>query len=434
MPMAARLVPGFFFLLCLLDSPGLEAQVADSFEACRASHWSPPRLLEEHREDAFTVEHASIAANSRGEIFIAGRGPRVRQDSMLLVAFPFAAYSIDAQGRSVRLPSPAHDGAYSYPRLAIVNDTVHMFWGEPDTTAVFEAGPEHRDISPSVKSIWAASYVDGWSEPKFLGRHYAGKHWHELRYSSRGSSSSSLHTPVSAGHKISWLGLDGSAPIPDLNFTPHGFYPWIVYPGPSEIVVGYIAPDDGYSVSVLRSTDNGRSWSERVRVAPGLARDVTLVETPNGLLHAIWSHDDESVGSTGFTGQRIGYAVSSDKGRTWTAPTYLAAKNQIWMYRVVADRDGNLHLLFEDDLQEKLPGANAWPALYYTTRSADSGWSEPTILFEGTAIGSTPELTITRTGELVLLFKQRLGTRGDSSWWASAVSRLRPGRDCVVRP
>jgi len=35
---------------------------------------------------------------------------------------------------------------------------------------------------------------------------------------------------------------------------------------------------------------------------------------------------------------------------------------------------------------------------------------------------------------LVLLFVQKLGMRGERSWYASAVSHLRPGRDCVVRP
>jgi len=161
--------------------------------------------------------------------------------------------------------------------------------------------------------------------------------------------------------------LDGSAPIPDLRFggSTAFYYPWIVYPGPSEIVVGYVAPDDRYSVKVVRSSDSGRSWSEPLRIAPGRARDVTLVETANGVLHAIWNEDREG---RGYSGQRIGYAVSSDTERSWTAPTYLDGKQQIWHYRVVADRYDNLHLVF----QGQLPGTPDFrAALYYTTRSPE---------------------------------------------------------------
>jgi hypothetical protein len=232
---------------------------------------------------------------------------------------------------------------------------------------------------------------------------------------------------VATSIKIIWLGLDGSPAIPDLSYGRAArFYPALAYPGPSEIVFGYIAPEDDYSIYVVRSSDNGQSWSERVRIAPGPARDVTLVTTNDGLLHAIWNYDPER---RRYHGQQIGYAVSADTGRSWTAPTYLDPKQQVWKPAVVADREGNLHLIFQDGLFGPEP-----PRLRYTTRPAGGDWSRPTLLLGDTVGSRDPELIITNTGELALLFVLQLGMRGERRWWGSAVSFLRPGRDCVLSP
>lgn len=160
-----------------------------------------------------------------------------------------------------------------------------------------------------------------------------------------------------------------------------------------------------------------------------------LVVTRNGLLHAIWT--DNSRGPKSFVGERIGHAVPSDTGTSRTAPTYVVAKEAILRFRAVADRKDNLHLVYQDIRQDSLPGwgFQALPVLYYTTYSADGDWSEPTVLFGDTVTAREPELTVTSTGEVAMLFGQYLGgMRGELPWFASAVSFLRPGKDCMVRP
>lgn len=152
---------------------------------------------------------------------------------------------------------------------------------------------------------------------------------------------------------------------------------------------------------------------------------MTVTQTSDKLLHIVWAETGERIG---FAGKRIGYATSSDTGKSWSAPRYLDPKQLIRHPRVVADRDNNLHLVF----QGSQPNGSFWPALYHTVRPAGGDWSEPAILFGDTTSARHPELTITKAGELVLLFSQYLGMRGEHPWFASAISRLRPGRDCAV--
>lgn len=409
------------------------AQSTESMQPCSAEHWSAPRLLEQREEDAFEVTNAALASNSRGDIFIAGRGPVQFGEALGTVAFPFAAYKISAQGEITRLPTPVHKGVFGMPRMAIVDDTVHLFWGELERTPELQDRTSYPNVSTTstAKAIWTASYTDaGWSEPRFLSS-FIDVNFEYLRYSIRGGNSSTLQVPVvgipARGYGFRWVGMDGSAAIPD-HVAPEGsnfFYPWIVYPGPEEIVVGYIAPDNGYSVAVVRTSDNGQTWSEPVYIAHENSRDVVLAQTPDKRLHAIWSvtRPDNL-----FAGRRLGYAVSSDGGRSWSEPAYPVETDQmIEQPRLVADRYNNLHLIYLS-YPERFSGGH----IYYTTRSADTAWKAPVKPFGEIRSDYNIGLITTNDGELVFHFGQYLGIRGEYPWAASSISRLRPGKDCAA--
>lgn len=430
-------------LLCLtILPPALMAQTGSTPQQCQASHWSAPQLLEKRTEDGFEVTVPSMATNSRGEVFIAGRGPNQYGVDHIPLAFPFAAYKLTAQGERSRLPAPAHEGVFSNPRVVIVHDTVHIFWGEADSTAVIEKqSPPYPFWVTSVRGIWGATYGTGaWSKPRFLAS-YSRTDWIDHRDSNSGSATLPPHLLV-AGEPVRtqpfalrWLGTDGSAIIPDLvspNRLPM-LTPWIVYAGPTQIVIAYgeitganKVGKNRLDLSVVRSSDNGQSWSSPIKVAQGPVKDITLVHSPDGILHAIWLSD--LVGSPGFDANELGYAISRDLGETWTEPTYFEFEQPVRNPRVVADRESNLHLVY----QSLPPDKSFRPALYYTARAPGSNWSEPALLFGDTVAARHPELTSTSSGDLVLLLSKYLGEREGYPWFASAIARLRPGEDCVV--
>jgi hypothetical protein len=67
----------------------------------------------------------------------------------------------------------------------------------------------------------------------------------------------------------------------------------------------------------------------------------------------------------------------------------------------------------------------------YTSRTATSEWGEPTRIFSDTLPVRAPELARTASGDLVLLFSERVGMKGPfRPIFASALSYLREGRAC----
>jgi hypothetical protein len=434
-------------IVCVLSMAGtvLPAQTPGASHACTPARWSTPQLLEKRREDAFEVTSAVAATTRAGDIFVAGRGPDIWTDTSVYLKVPFVAYRIDRHGKSTPLPAPAYYGDYAYPRLAVGNDTVHVFWGERDSAATW---PKPRAIYPAVtslrssSSVWTSAYTGTWSTPRRVAA-YTVASWVLLQPWTNGPRSRTAQVPVigdPVGNTwyLQWVGESASSDLPDLLLggIDH-LYPTVVLTAPRQLVLGYIINYTTDSlryrngVYAARSTDDGRALSAPVRIAPagpGSARDVTITQTPDGLLHAVWGVSNEH---TGLDAQRIGYAVSRDTAKSWTTATYLDAPQSIYHLQVVGDRYNRIHMV----LQDLLPGADAsTPALFYTTRSASSDWSKPTLLFGDTLSARAPVLTATDSGDPVLLLSQRLGMRGKFPWFASAISYLHPGRDCMPKP
>lgn len=133
------------------------------------------------------------------------------------------------------------------------------------------------------------------------------------------------------------------------------------------------------SVSWLRSTDNGRTWTEPVFVMQGYAPTFTatgiVIDTaPSGNLHAIWSiHNERAFGET------VLYSRLSKDASGWSQPVTLAERDELdygvgWA-NLFVQSDGTIQTLFQD---------GPAPPGRYSRWSADNGetWSNPRKVFD----------------------------------------------------
>jgi hypothetical protein len=424
-----------FFSVFLLASYAAGAQIPNGTPAC---HWSSPQLLESTKAAAFAMTDPVLTTTRAGDIYVAGRGPNVMTDTGdLTVQFPIVVYRIDRRGARTRLPTPAFNGVYAYPRLAVDDNAVHLFWGEPNSG---DTSPRPRTVYPSgiqletSKSIWTSTYVGGtWSPPRHVASSSTFQMMH-LQQWNASSRSSPIQIPIPTGWLIRWFGVTGPASLPDVSLgDTYPLYPAILRPTPSQLLLGFIMNDrrnrGGINgVYAVRSTDTGRTMSAPIRIASagsGGTRDLLMVQTPDGRVHAIWG---AMANAGAFDAQRIGYASSRDTGKTWSAPSYYDPRQEFRHPQVVADRNNRIHLIYEVTVSG---GQEHLPALFYTSRSTDRDWNAPIRLFDDTLSTFTPVMTATDRGDLVVLFTEQIGTRGKFPWYASAISYLRPGRDCM---
>jgi hypothetical protein len=415
----------------LVSSSVVNAQTSDSARACTASQWSAPRVLAQ-----FDVTSASLAAGQDGEVFILGRGPYLETDTSLYVNDPFVAFRIGPDGKPTRLPAPLFAGDFANPRGGVVNGTLHVFWGEADSTATLptpRAQYAHHVLA--ARGIWTSSYAeDRWSPPKFVGRFF-NTNWLLAKGWARADWSSAINLAVvgiPATHwTIRWLNAMGSSTVPDLDLGVPPLYTTLMSPAPSQVVLGYIAndpsvPNDQNSVFAIRSTNDGRSWSTPVRIALSgqhQARDLTMVQSPNGQLHAIWSRNTSG---EIFGGQMIGYSVSRDSGQSWSTPEYWNPGATLRNPRAVSDSENTIHLVYQTSLPD------GWPTLTYTSRSVgSSAWAAPRPAFSDTLSARMPELTRATSGDVLLFFAQRRSKAGRLGRFESAISYLRTRRPCM---
>lgn len=118
-----------------------------------------------------------------------------------------------------------------------------------------------------------------------------------------------------------------------------------------------------FKVMVMRSTDNGATWSQPItigQVPPTQPEDqstntqvrafplVSAATAPDGTLYAVWN-DIESA-----TDARILIAASHDDGRTFGAPRVVkAVKAQAFIPAVAVDRAGTVGVLWDDFRNDK---------------------------------------------------------------------------------
>lgn len=82
------------------------------------------------------------------------------------------------------------------------------------------------------------------------------------------------------------------------------------------------------AIYYARSTDNGQSWSEPLKIAEGMVDWPRIVVTGSGLTHIVWnqqpSQDNESPAPMNIWAQ-----ASTDGGRTWTSPQIVRGFEQV---------------------------------------------------------------------------------------------------------
>lgn len=337
--------------------------------------------------------------------------------------------------------------------LADFSDAVHLFWA-------------HNPRSPYTDG---ANYDD--SETAIFYQRLQGEDWLEARdillphqatfpFGAVGDAEDNLHVTTAVGGPpcVAYINLPLYQVADPLAWSQPGCLDAIGVGGPDMAIV----PESGHlfilyphrdqkEISLLVSTDNGRSWSfpqpvariESVETNLGFPR---LFADDQGRLHATWG---ELQAPGGYPWQRIMYARSTDDGQTWSEPFPLADANQgeqnlaihgntvhaVWngdagyqgrYYRVsqdggltwserftlplpitsgglqgapaiVVDNTATVHILYTDS-----------PRLYYITQRNDA-WSAPLQIAGPENTGSTieinfPMLSITEGNQLHALY------------------------------
>lgn len=229
-------------------------------------------------------------------------------------------------GRFEAVPLPYHLRAYVSVR-AVSDDagTAHVFWGgSSDTTS-----DQHRHVT----SIWYARY-DGraWSEPEQVYADTALR-WNTT-FTTIAASGGDVHVMAPAGSLERgylvhvWRQPDGRWIVRRLPFA--AMYVSLAAERGGTLHLGYIHPAGASrtAVSVVRSTDRGRTWSEPIELhRSGTSGNwgLQVVATGPRTVYALWEASRPMPAPSGMDDIRmtselhdsVQAMVSSDAGFTW---------------------------------------------------------------------------------------------------------------------
>ncbi len=193
--------------------------------------------------------------------------------------------------------------------------------------------------------------------------------------------------------------------------TPGGpcISPFILPGDENEVFIAYSMPaNEGRGLYINHSLDEGRTWGNAVRIFDAQSAGWQLVDEPvlaltaDGRLHALWQQRSLL---NEYQGLGLGYAVSEDRGSTWsTADLSIEAKTR-WAGMVASPR-GPLFRVWHEITNGLIVVA--------TQMSVDSGktWQEQvSIAASGEMVGN-PKLIVDSSGDVHLLQMSR-NTTGD---------------------
>jgi Neuraminidase (sialidase) len=164
----------------------------------------------------------------------------------------------------------------------------------------------------------------------------------------------------------------------------------------------------GASVAVLRSTDQGASWSGQINVSRLGTVEVTDPDTGDpvrtgDIIPEIASderadHDEvyvvwQDARFNGFQRDQVAFARSTDGGRTWSTPVRISTHNETQAFTpaIRVDDEGNIGVTYYD-FRKNDPDTKELETDVWFTRSTDGGrtWSEERVTPESFDMRQAP--------------------------------------------
>jgi hypothetical protein len=164
----------------------------------------------------------------------------------------------------------------------------------------------------------------------------------------------------------------------------------------------------GATVAVLRSTDQGASWSGQINVSRLGTVEVTDPDTGDpvrtgDIIPEIASderadHDEvyvvwQDARFNGFQRDQVAFARSTDGGRTWSTPVRISTHNETQAFTpaIRVDDEGNIGVTYYD-FRKNDPATQKLETDVWFTRSTDGGktWSEERVTPESFDMRQAP--------------------------------------------
>jgi hypothetical protein len=293
--------------------------------------------------------------------------------------------------------------------LLVVDETgrFHAFWGEANS----EIGAAAEDQATTL--FYAQREEELWSSPTtvldtagggsndlsvavdrqgLLVAAWRGGEQGEIYFSRVATAQAVLSSEWSEPQPVPRPGSVSSSPV-------------IAVDDSAVIYIVYAVPvNEGRGIYLVKSYDNGESWTEPISVFDGATANWELVDQPrlalsgDGQLHLLWLNRPFS----GPGDTVLYYAYSHDGGDNWSEAAVVQSRNQqeaTVLWNQIIKAEGNvIHRVWQEWALGQL---NLWHQF-----SPENGrnWSEPIRVAVLNAVNSPTTLFVDRAGQLHLLY------------------------------
>ncbi|RMG96099.1 MAG: exo-alpha-sialidase, partial [Chloroflexi bacterium] len=228
------------------------------------------------------------------------------------------------------------------PQIVQATDgRLHALWSQ--ATSRVTSGRIERIIGETGDTIYYARFENGrWTSPRPVLNSPKGKTDQiAIAADQRGNLLAVWSGGESGGIYFSRAVADRAASVtewlePQLLPAPReaGSWPDILVDRAGIIYVVYtIQLNEARGIYLVRSADNGNTWSDPIQIFNGVAAGWEMVGAPrltqtgNGSLHLLWTRETLPDGTGPLT---LVYARSDDGGTSWTSPAQVTADPVFW--------------------------------------------------------------------------------------------------------